>query len=185
MVRSQKLDGLTGPALVLLKNFMGSLYKDDDIFQRWISERYQKMDEKKQRRILFVSRAFNINSDVILALRAICPLKGDIEKDSTIVESNVPTFISLGTRAPFPFDYNNTVILPTDKAYLLARLRVQCREINANKMQTFNATETDEEEDDIRIDAMSIFADLIDDIPQEDIENFEFLCDDESAIEEL
>lgn len=111
-----------------------------------------------------MAESFQENPEVVLALRSICPLKGEIDADSDIKESDVPVFILLGTRAPYPFNSRDTVTLPQEKAMLLAKLRIMARDIHTNKLKYMNHVDNvDIDEGDVaNMDLMDIFCNIID-----------------------
>jgi hypothetical protein len=147
-----------------MKAYLGDMFKDDDTMNRWYKERFEKLTSAKMRRIKFIAAEFKKNSDVILALRSICPIKNHIDADCDIQEDKVPIFIKLGTRPPYPFDYSDTVTLESDMAVLLARLRVMARDINTNKLKHLDKVDNvDIDEDDLSdLDVIDIFCNILD-----------------------
>jgi hypothetical protein len=153
----------------------------DDTMNRWYAEKTEKMSDAKQRRLKFIAEEFKKNSDIILALRSICPIKNQIDADSDITEGDVPIFIKLGTRPPYPFDFSDTVALDSEMAVLLARLRVMARDINTNKLNHLNKDDNIDDEDDIsELDVIDIFHDILDigETPDSDDESDDDIVDD-------
>lgn len=135
LCRAQHGPDITIPALSVLNNVLGKEFSNDKTYKGWDEkQRLQLHNSREKRKSFIIKSSEGAKGKQIMAISTMIspPLKGEDNEDNNERDMKA-NYVEFCCRAPFPFDYRDTIILPKEQADSMAHIRHQAREFEAMK----------------------------------------------------